>query len=173
MGKNYDCWFCSCGRIHIMESDLFDWLQEKHEKRSVIRVCTNCGANRRVYLTENGEGFDINSFEVNLNGLRTIIDPAEDGNEYKFIFDRGIMVPMKRGGYADYHSHHNHMFINTDYMETTLGTTCINTALQQDPLCFTVDTKRLIKEINDEDIVRSISNYIVGIDWSGTKYERR
>lgn len=175
MSKKYDCWFCECGRIHIMDYEFYDWMQENFEHRCVIRICTNCGANHRVWLTESFYGgFDINGADVDLNGKRTIIDTTEfsEGfNEYKFIFDRGIKVPMKSGGYADYHFHDG--YANVDYMREKLGTTYIYEALKKDPLCCTVDVERLIKEVNDDDIIKSISGYIIGIDWKGTKYEHK
>ena len=33
------------------------------------------------------------------------------------------------------------------------------------------DTERLIREVKDEDKLRSISGYITGIDWKGTPYD--
>jgi len=163
MAKKYDCLFCNCGRIHIMDYDEYDWL-ESSPKRSYIRVCMRCGSTHRVFLTDNGEGFDICSVDVPDGTI------VHDINT-KIHFSRGIMIPLKSGGYADWRFHDG--YANTDYLRDTLGTTYIPEALKKDPLCTTVDTERLIREVKDEDILNSISGYIVGIDWTGTKYDHR
>ena len=42
--KKYDCLFCHCGRIHIMDYDEFKWLEEDYVRRKIVRICRNCGA---------------------------------------------------------------------------------------------------------------------------------
>lgn len=174
MSIKYDCWFCDCGRIHTMNYSEYDWLSEKHEKRALIRVCQNCGATRMIWLSEyydeftDNMGFCINGSDVE-DG--TILSTNGNNDEYRIFFSRGIKIPMKSGGYANWKF--NHGYVNSDYLKDTLGTTYIPTALQKDPLCTTVDTERLIREVNDDDILQSISGYLVGIDWKGTKYEKQ
>ena len=162
----YSCWFCGCGRIHILANDLYDWMTEDYEHRSIVQVCNNCGTSHKIFLSDNGEGFDVNAMDlrdVNIDILRP--------QECKILFNKGIKVPMKSGGYATYHFHDG--YVNVDYIRDKLGTTYIPTALEKDPECTTVDTELLIREVNDEDILQSISGYLVGIDWTGTKYERK
>ena len=166
--KTYDCWFCSCGRIQYMDYEMYDWLQENPTKRYIIRVCTHCGASLQVWLSDNFDiGYDINARSVDFNGVRTIIDTTQ-GIEYKLIFDRGIKVPMISGGYADCHI--GSSYANTEDMKEKFGSTYFPDALKKDPNFCTVDVKRLIKEVDDEDLIESISGYIVGIDWAGTGY---
>lgn len=172
--KRYDVWFCECGRIHIMEYENFDWMKDNCAHRQVIRVCTNCGAVYGQFLTRNyyediGEGFDINGFDITDKSIDTAIDTSY-GMEYRFHFSKGIMVPMKKGGYADYHFKDG--FVNSEYIRNVFNTTDITYAECKDPECTTVDTMRLIREVKDDDILTSISGYVVGIDWTGTKYER-
>ena len=170
--KKYDCWFCECGRIQILDSEMFNWLEEKYEKRYIVQVCTHCGKTRQMWLTEYlDEGFAINSFSVNPNGSRTEIDTSKDDNEYRFIFDNGIMVPMMHGKYADLHL--GNTYVDAEYIIKELDTTSIDEALKKDPLCCTVNTERLIREVKDPDILKSISGYMVGISWKGTEYEHK
>lgn len=169
--KRYDVWFCDCGRIHIMDYENYDWMIENCEHRQVIRVCTNCGNVHGQFLTkayyeEIGEGFDVNGFDVTDRSFDTT-----SGMDYRFHFSKGIMVPMKKGGYADYHFVDG--FVDSEYIKQEFNTTDVTYAKRKDPECITVDTMRLIREVKDDDILTSISGYVVGIDWTGTKYEMK
>lgn len=162
--KKYDCWFCECGRIQIMPDEYFDWLAEDCLHRAVIRVCQHCGATRLVWLEDWGDqGFAVNSTDFINEEIST-----KDDTEYRIIFNKGIEVPMMSGGYAD--SYQGDTYINWEYLEKELGTTYLPDAQTKDPNCTKVNVQRLIKE-NDPDIVKAISSYVTGIDWSGTEYE--
>ena len=50
--KRYDAWFCDCGVIQLMDYQLYDWMQEKPDKRRVVRVCQHCGATRVIWLSD-------------------------------------------------------------------------------------------------------------------------
>ena len=160
--KRYDCWFCGCGRIHIMDNELYDWMAEDHERNHVVRVCNNCGAARRIFLTSNCEGWDVNGCDVQ----NTEIDCTK--NHYRFIFSRGIRVPMKEGNDAT--SHCGNLFIDWDYVTKTYPNHSIYELEKKHPAVITVDTEQLIRNVRDNEIVRSISGYASGIDWSGTEY---
>lgn len=161
--KRYDAWFCDCGVIQLMDYQLYDWMQEKPDKRRVVRVCQHCGATRVIWLSEYEDGYAINGADF----YNHILSPSED-YEYHIIFDRGIEVPLKCGFYAD--SYRANRYVSWHYVESEYGGD-LATAEKSDPDCCTVDVKRLIKEVNDEDKIQSIAGYVSGINWSGTKYK--
>ena len=162
--KKYDCWFCDCGRIQVMPNEYYDWMAEDYQHRRVIRVCQHCGATRIMWLdTYFDEGFAVNSADFRNEEINTNGDI-----EYRIIFNDGVKVPMMCGGYAD--AHYGNTYVNWEYIEREFGITYLPEAERKDPNCTKVNVNRLIKE-NDPEIIKSISGYLVGIDWSGTEYE--
>ena len=162
--KKYDCWFCDCGRIQLMPQDYISWMAEDYLHRKVIRVCQHCGATRVMWLdTYMDEGFALNSADFTNEEICTNGDI-----EYRIILNEGVRVPMKSGGYAD--AFQGNMYMNWEYLEKSLGTTYLSEAKEKDPNCIKVDVQRMIRE-NEPEIIKSISGYVVGIDWSGTEYE--
>ena len=143
--KRYDVIFCSCGTIQIMPTEYYNWLEEDYKNRFILRVCQRCGKVVKVWLSEYEDGFAINATSVENFELT---DEAK-GN-FRVIFNKGIQVPLKNGEYADYH------VADVWFSEQGKGE---------------VDTDRLIKEVNDPDILRSIAGYVSGINWKGTSYE--
>lgn len=145
--------FCSCGRIHILPSSCFDWLQEKYQSRKIIQVCQGCGATYSTYLDEYEDGYCICGED--LENIAICGDPD------KIVFiNQGFKVPVVDGWYADYHNGSN-WFSEGKKVE--------------------VDTQRLIRDISDwakqnnienvDIILKSIAGYVSGINWKGTKYE--
>ena len=162
--KKYDCWFCDCGRIQLMPTDYYDWMAEDHEHRRVIRVCQHCGATRVIWLDPYmDEGFAVNGADFINEEICTNGDI-----EYRIILNDGVRVPMMIGGYAD--SYYGNVYVNWEYTEKDLGTTYLPEAQAKDPNCTKVDVNRMIRE-NEPDVIKSISGYLSGIDWSGTEYE--
>ena len=143
--NKYDVRFCRCGTIHVMPVSYYDWMESDYKNRSVYRVCQHCGKTIRTWLSEYDDGFCINSFEENDFELS-----KEDKDDFKVIFSTGIRVPLKSGNYATYQS--SGVWFDDDQKSD-------------------VDTKRLIREVKDEEILKSISGYVTGIDWSDTPYE--
>lgn len=161
----YDCWFCNCGRIQPMDWGFFDWMAENPDTRRLIRVCQNCGATRMQWLDEYDGGQAICGTDLS----DKIIDTTDD-NEYQIIFDHGIRVPLKCG--VDAEAYLANTYINFDYLREHVGTTWVAEAEKIEPGCCTVDAERLIRDVKDEDLIKSIAGYVSGIDWTGTKYER-
>ena len=143
--KKYDVWFCSCGRIQLMPEEYYSWLAEDYENRSVIRICGGCGKAMKVFLTESCyQGHDINSV-----ALEQIILDESNKDNIRIIYDAGIKVPVKNGYYATSHFFHTW---SDEYGHSE------------------IDVEQLIKDVNDEDILKSIAAYSSGIDWTGTPY---
>lgn len=148
MEKKYDVQFCSCGRIHCIPYEMLDWLSEDYAKRSIIHVCLNCGASTEIGLTEYMDGFALCK-----NDIDNKVITCDNETQKKLIFDYGIEVPTDKGYATGYFGH--------------------QWSVEEDgPIELAkVNPKRLIREVNDEDKLRSISGYLADIDWTGTPYE--
>lgn len=145
--KEYDVKFCSCGTIHLMPMEYYDWLQEDYTSRYVLRICQRCGSVIKVWLDE---GFESNSFNINSTSINedSEITP-EDLQNCRVLLSRGHRVPLVNGNHATYH----------------VDQSWFDGFYRRD-----VDTKRLIREVKDPEKLRSIAGYASGIDWSGTDY---
>lgn len=150
----YSARFCQCGRIHLINNDLYDWMKEDFCHRSIIYVCQNCGTTFKVFLDEYMDGYAVNYVEVEN------IEANYDPNTIVF-FNHGIAVPVMSGHYASAHTSSNRWVA-----ENISG-----------PEFSRVDTQTLIQEIrrdfkeDAENVLKSISSYVSGIDWKGTEYE--
>ena len=167
----YIMWFCDCGRIHPLSEDDVKWLGDgvSPYSRSIIKVCTNCARPYKYFLEDDPWGGD-DDFYINESGtVDSVIDTSVDKlKDFKVIFSKGIKVPMATGGYANGHT--SDTFIDQEYIGRNFGN--YSRTVKKNPDCIVVDTERLIREVNDDDILRAMSRYNVGIDWTGTKYER-
>ena len=170
--KHYEVWFCGCGRIHIMPHSEFDWMKEDYKNRSIIRICGNCGAAFKTFLTESfEEGFDVNSVD-----LRD--DKVNEVKNSKLYYSKGIKVYMKSGKEAD--TEQSGYFANCEEWTHMNGSGYqpIEAAEKERKDWATVDTKRLIDDVkrhykeDADDILNSISGYSVKIHWKDTAYER-
>jgi hypothetical protein len=144
-----------------MPTEYFDWMTGDIRNRRVYRVCQSCGAVYEQFLDnyENGYALCGNS-PKNME-----IAPASD---VRVIFNTGIPVPMMSGCFASYHTSAN-IWLDDGFDDAHVEAT--------KKLHSTVDTKNLIRIVkneypeNYENVLRSISAYISGIDWRGTPYE--
>lgn len=160
----YDCWFCHCGRIQVMDYAMYDWLREDHEKRRVIRVCQHCGETRIVWMEPYWDGYALCSSDF----YDKTITPDDD-KEYAFILSKGITVPLMDGHNADCLC--ARMYCNADYIKEKYNTTDLTWVKENHPESVTVDVERFIAENKSKrDILESISGYVAGIDFSGTEF---
>lgn len=152
----YEAWFCRCGRIHLMNNDKYDWLAEDFKNRKIIRVCQNCGTTRQTWLDEcfiDDVDDPRPSFTVCGSDLKEC-EFLGDSNT-QFIFSNGIRVPLLSGAYAEHHG---------------------ASLWYDDNGRCEVWTDRLIQNIQREfkdeaeEVLNSISGYVVGINWEGTPY---
>ena len=145
----YDVRFCKCGHIHLINSSWFDWMREDYKNNFLIFVCQSCGATHKIFLDTFEDGYCVNV--VDMTNFQMV-----GGTSARFIFSEGIAVPLEVGDYASFYVHNRWYY-----------------GAGSSP----VDTQRLIRDIKREykddadDILRSISSYVSGINWKGTKYE--
>lgn len=148
MNKKYDVRFCDCGRIQLTPMEYLDWLSEDPDNRYILQICQNCGATRRIFLTEYMDGgYALNSVDIFDYELM-----PEDLEHCRVIMNRGIPVPLMNNKRAELH-------IGREWYS------------EESDVPTKVDTQKLISEVKDEDKLKSISGYISGIDWSGTPYD--
>jgi len=164
---NYDVRFCQCGRIHVMPYSEMTWMAKDCQNRSVTRVCANCGAAYTTFLSECEDGFDVNCIS-----LKTGV--TEFNNQHRIHYSKGITVCMKSGEEAD--TYQNGFFVNSKEWSYETSEKNLSYADKQRHDFVTVDTERLIREVEREykekadDILKAISGYAVKIHWEGTKY---
>lgn len=167
----FDVRFCRCGRIHVMDGSVYDWLAGDHTKRSVVRICSNCGVATRSFLDTYEDGFAMNTYDLR---------DTEEEMFAKVIASSGIRVYMKSGEEAD--TFQNGYFANCDEwrrMENTRRDfVSICDAEKQGQDWATVDTERLIQDVKRKfkdqaaDVLKYISGYMVKIHWAGTEFEK-
>ena len=140
-----------------MNNDKYDWLAEDFKNRKIIRVCQNCGTTRQTWLDEyfiEDEDDPRPSFTVCGSDLKECEFTGDSNTQ--FIFSRGIPVPLESGESAEFFGPSGIWYDSEGRCK--------------------VWTKRLISDIkyhykeDAEDILNSISGYVVGIDWEGTPY---
>lgn len=143
MERKYDCWFCRCGRVHIMPDSY--WNELKDPNRRILRFCLHCGATKELWLEEYEDGYCCCSMSIDKLDLT-----SEQLMNYHLVASHGIMVPLEEGGYADYQA--GGMWFDDRGNKSK------------------VNAKRLIREVKDPEILHSIAGYANGIDWRGTEY---
>lgn len=160
MSQRYDVWFCTCGHIHFMPFDVLDWIQYDYRNREAIQVCRSCGAVRKTTLDTYEECFYIcrdieRDSKITENIERCV----------RLFVDNGVSVYLKNFDGS------------TVPALGKLGDKWFGIDFKGNRGYNPVDTLRLIQDIKHNygedanDILKSISGYVSGIDWSGTEYE--
>lgn len=160
MLRRYDVWFCTCWHIHFIPSDILDWIKDDYRNREAIQVCNSCGAVRTTTLDTYEDGFctcrdEKQNFKITKNIERCL----------KLFVDNGVSVYLKNFDGS------------TVPASGKLGSRWFRVNSKGNQEFSSVDTLRLIQDIKHnyrddaDDILRSISGYVSGIDWSGTDYE--
>ena len=147
----YDIWFCECGRIHFMPKSYIEWLCQD-TNRSIIQVCQHCGNTMRTNLSKSFNG----GFDVNRSAYYNSI--ISDTKDTRIILNRGICVPVISDECYGYAEHYN----SAKWYDANGNETKVDTQLLIESLENLYDGTELLK---------SISCYYSGIDWSGTQYD--
>ena len=168
----YSIYICACGRIHTFPYEHVKWIQSKGTNRSLITVCTNCGKTiKRVYHQDYFPRVSYNNNPKYQAGYieqivirRATIDKSP-GEDTVIIFDNGFRVPLESGEYANTYSDGIFKCMTHDSSESTGCIRC-------HPKYTTVDTLKLIGEIENVDILKSLAQCRTCINWVGTAYEK-
>lgn len=168
--EKFNITFCRCGRIHVAEHG-YDWLAKDWKNRSLVNVCTNCGATTSTTLSP----YEEESFTVNCVDLR---DESFEGL-VRIRVSSGIRVYNLSGKLIN--ERRDRFFVNHKQMLEVEETGEFMPLHEADKLrkpWITVDTERLIADVqreykDDADaILRTISGYSVPIHWENTPYEK-
>lgn len=142
-------------------------MSEAYEERSIVNVCTHCGATVRTFLTPYDDGFAVNSYDVKSSCVEGYI---------RLVTSSGIPVYMNSGKEADY-CFGGYFANSEEWREKTFKSYIPLDKAEANRLPWaTVNTKNLIDTVNKmykedaESILRSISGYVVRISWDGTDY---
>lgn len=183
----YDVRICSCGRIHVVDSEkAYKALEENSD---TILICAGCGS-ATLFGADIVPDYDDIEKEVyelysrsfsNDKSTEITEDIFKDGSNKKvksILYSQGIKVPMKNGEYAS--SYFDGKFSSLTYPDLYKIDRDDITAKEVREFISdfnrnrtTVDMERFIDETPD-DVLESVSKYFIsGFDWTGTKYESR
>lgn len=157
----YDVRFCSCGRVHFIDEEKVN--KAIDNEKQVIMVCNNCGSSRIIGADKVTEEDGTDCYNMYSYAMRD-----EEINDLSkidsIVFTAGEQVRMMTGGEATYQGD---VFIDWD----TKKPNDISED-EWDKMRRTVNTQHTINWIRDDEKLEQMSHYLVGIDWTGTKYER-
>ena len=168
--EKFDIVFCNCGRIHAHVHD-YDWLAEDWKNRSLVNICTNCGAATRTFL----EPYEEDSFTVNCVDLKDVsfegMTRVRASSGIRIYNLSGKLINERRGGFFVNHKQMREIEESGEFIP-------LHDADRFRKPWITVDTERLIDNVRRDyneaadDILRAISGYGVPIHWENTSYEK-
>ena len=157
----YEVYFCSCGRVHFVDSEkLNDAIVNEKE---ILIVCNNCGNS----FVEGADKEEYNGEEGYMMYSRSMRDTEINDTSKidNIVFTPGEKVRMMTGGEAT--SYVGNTFIDWETKKPD------NITLKEwEKMRETVDIERTINWISDDNKLSNMSNYVTGIDWKGTKFEK-
>ena len=157
----YEVYFCSCGRVHFVDSEkLNDAIVNEKE---ILVVCNNCGNS----FIEGADKEEYNGEEGYMMYSRSMRDTEINDTSKidSIVFTSGEHVRMMTGGEATYHG--NDIFIDYNTVKPSHITT-----VEWEVLRKTVNVQHTINWIRDDNKLDQMSNYLTGINWKDTKYEK-
>jgi len=158
----YEVYFCSCGRVHFINTEKLNKAIE-NEKQLLV-VCNNCGnsfvegADKQDYDGE--EGYMMYSYskrDTEINDTSKIDS---------IIFTSGEHIRMMTGGEATFYG--NGTFIDWETKKPDNVTDEEWKTMREN-----VNVERTINWIRDDNKLSHMSNYVTGINWKGTKFENK
>jgi len=158
----YEVYFCSCGRVHFVDSEkLNDAIVNEKE---ILVICNNCGnsfvegADKQEYDGE--EGYMMYSYskrDTEINDTSKIDS---------IVFTLGEHIRMMTGGEATYYG--SGTFIDWETKKPNNVTD-----EEWEVTRKTVNVQHTINWIKDDNKLNHMSNYVTDINWKGTKFEKK
>lgn len=160
--SKYDVKFCSCGRVHFIDNEKVS--KAITNSKEVLVICNNCGNSFVIGADKQyDDTLDEDCYMMYSRSLRDT-ELNDLTNIYSIVFTAGEQVRMMTGGEARYHGNG---FI--DWYTKKPDDVSEN---EWDKVRKTVNTQHTINWIRNDEKLKEMSHYLVGIDWSGTKYEQ-
>jgi len=183
---------CSCGCIHFIDSDVIE--NAITNEKNVLFICGQCGRATVIgadkyanpYMKDENDSpvmYDMYSYEASKNFAIDCTAFEKQGNDfhkpiYQILYDKGHVVFMETGYRATNYSSCSG-FSDTSYPDF-LYRLSFESAEQLRTLRDEYDSKRtsvrmnsLIRDLSDEENELLSKSYVKGIDYTGTKWERR
>lgn len=189
---SYDTRFCGCGTIHFIPRDLIH--ETIDAEKDLLVICGSCGntfvigADKLSYdpYDENNDGpvFEMYSYYKNSNfiikdGVLEFSDVSDGAVKQQVVYyNKGVKVMMKTGYKATQfwqEKFYDNMYPDLDVLHRVDAT--IEQVRESIDKWYvdriTVRMSDLIEKCTDSQL-KSLSGYlIVGLDWTGTPYERK
>lgn len=189
MGK-FDVRFCSCGRIHFIPFD--EVCAAVEQDKELWLICGGCGTTTQIgadierdyndpeqvsYNMYSGTYSEDKTFEITPD----IFTGGKDHKSiYKIIRSAGYRPLMKTGMRACSFCHFGDFFEDIwypDFYKIERKDVTVEEILEfiekyrKDRV--TVNMGTLLRELTEEEL-KCLSGYVIkGLDWTGTKYERK
>jgi len=161
--KKYDVRFCSCGRVHFIDQEKIN-SAIKNEKE-VLVVCNHCGSS---YVVGASKECDEDGEECYMMYSQSMQD-TEVNDMIKIdsiVFTTGEQIRMMTGGEATDHGGYGFIDWETEKSKNI-------SSEEWEKMRKTVNVEHTINWIKDDNKLEQMSHYLCGIDWKGTKYEKR
>ena len=179
---------CHCGRLHFIDFDIID--AALNADKDVLLICGICGKATMIgadrmpdYWTDSDkEVFNMYAYNAGDEDFTLDASKFENTNStkgiFKVVYSVGKGVPMMTGSHAGIYTFGRFEdiwypdFYKIEHPDVTL----------QDVHDFidkwrrnrtTVNMNRLINSLTDDEAELLSRLYIEGLDWKGTKYERK
>lgn len=188
MSRKYDVKICKCGRIHFIDWNEISTACDK--EKNLLLICGGCGEATYIGSDKQPDWFDENKichmmysysqnkyedFSINEDSFKST---RYDKGLYKVIYSHGIKVMMKTGYYAT--AYDNGIFTDMQYPDMwhiQRNDITVNEIKEffnkWEEKMKTVNMNSLLKKLTDEQANELSSYMIEGLDWTGTKYERK
>lgn len=159
----YEVYFCSCGRVHFINTEKLNKAIE-NEKQLLV-VCNNCGNSfvEGANKEQDYEGkecymmYSFNMKDTEINDMSKIDS---------IVFTLGEHIRMMTGGEATYYG--SGTFIDWETKKPNNVTD-----EEWEVTRKTVNVQHTINWIKDDNKLNHMSNYVTDINWKGTKFEKK
>jgi len=159
--KKYEVYFCSCGRVHFVDSEKLS--NAIVNEKEILVVCNNCG-NSFIEGADKEEYDDEEGYMMYLRSMRDT-EINDTSKIDSIVFTSGEKVRMMTGGEATFFG--SGTFIDWETKKPD------NISMEEwKTMRETVNVEHTINWIRDDNKLSHMSNYVTGIDWKGTKFEK-
>ena len=159
--KKYEVYFCSCGRVHFVDSEKLG--NAIVNEKEILVICNNCGNS----FVEGADKEEYDGEEGYMMYSRSIRDTEINDTSKidSIVFTPGEKVFMMTGREATYYGNSTFIDWETKKLDNV-------TDEEWKKIREIVDVERTINLIRDDNKLSNMSNYVTGIDWKGTKFEK-
>ena len=169
MSSKYECRFFPNGRVVFVPTE--DIENAIHARKELLVICNSWSGGYAIAIgaeeRQDYEEPDKTCWDMYSYDIRDKEFTAEDFQKfYKVIFSSGERIMMKTGDEATMETGGN--FIDWDTKKPHDVTD-----EQWDKMRKTVDAQFTVNMLRNDEKAECLSHYGVGIEWTGTKFERK